>query len=112
MISGGRLLVMCLLAGLSLTINADSIPESRQQELQNLLQQDCGSCHGLTRKGGLGPSLLPEALAEYSDDFLLQTILNGRKGTAMPPWKSFMTETEGHWLIQQLRQGPDVLITH
>ncbi|MBY0432057.1 MAG: cytochrome C oxidase Cbb3, partial [Rhodospirillales bacterium] len=34
---------------------------ARQAALFNLLAQDCGSCHGLTMKGGLGPALLPEA---------------------------------------------------
>lgn len=74
----------------------------RQQELQNMLKHDCGSCHGLTLKGGLGPSLLPDALKHKTDDFLVQTIREGRKGTAMPPWKPFMTEQEALWLVQKL----------
>lgn len=74
----------------------------RQQELQNMLKHDCGSCHGLTLKGGLGPSLLPDALKHKTDDFLVQTIREGRKGTAMPPWKPFMTEQETLWLVQKL----------
>lgn len=75
----------------------------RQTELRNLLKRDCGACHGLTLKGGMGPALLPEALAGKSDDFLAETILNGRKGTAMPPWKTFMTRDEAFWLIGVLR---------
>jgi len=74
----------------------------RQQELQNMLEHDCGSCHGLTLKGGLGPSLLPNALANKSDQFLVHTILEGRKGTAMPPWKPFITEHEALWMVQKL----------
>jgi cytochrome c55X len=107
-----RWVIISLLSGVSYATCADTISEARQQALMNLLQQDCGSCHGLTRQGGLGPSLLPDALAGYDDDFLLQTILDGRSGTAMPPWKLFITEPEGRWLIQQLRQGPDSSITH
>ena len=77
----------------------------RQQQLQNMLKHDCGSCHGLTLKGGLGPSLLPDALKNKTDDFLVQTIQEGRKGTAMPPWKPFMTEQETLWLVRtQLKQ--------
>ncbi|HAF55336.1 MAG TPA: cytochrome C55X NirC, partial [Thauera sp.] len=29
----------------------------RARELIHIVRQDCGSCHGLTLKGGLGPAL-------------------------------------------------------
>ena len=77
-------------------------PQDRQQELRNLLKHDCGSCHGLTLKGGLGPSLLAKDLIKQSDDYLITTIQNGRKGTAMPPWKPFISEPETRWLVQKL----------
>ncbi len=63
----------------------------RQQVLLNMLKHDCGSCHGLPPKGGLGPSLMPDILAGKSDVLLLDAIQNGRPGTAMPPWKPFLT---------------------
>ena len=86
----------------SSTAIANDPSSQRQKELQNMLKHDCGSCHGLTLKGGLGPSLLPNALKNKTDDFLVQTIQEGRKGTAMPPWKPFMTEQETLWLVQKL----------
>ncbi|MFI3155913.1 MAG: cytochrome c [Methylococcaceae bacterium] len=76
----------------------------RQTTLRNLLNHDCGACHGLTLKGGLGPSLLPEALAGKADDLLISTILEGRKGTAMPPWQPFMNRGEAAWLVGILRK--------
>ena len=85
---------------------AGGIPAERQAALLNLLQQDCGSCHGLARKGGLGPPLLPENLAGKSDASLTDTILNGRSGTAMPPWRSFFSPEEAAWLVRQLRKNP------
>ncbi len=86
----------------STSVMAKEPSEQRQQEIQNMLKHDCGSCHGLTLKGGLGPSLLAEALTNKTDAFLVQTIREGRKGTAMPPWKPFMTEQETLWLVQNL----------
>jgi len=87
---------------------AQNPPQDRQKELRNMLKHDCGSCHGLTLKGGLGPSLLAKDLANKPDDYLLDTIQNGRKGTAMPPWKPFITEQETRWFIQTLlRQQHD-----
>jgi cytochrome c55X len=84
------------------TAIANDPSPQRQQELQNMINHDCGSCHGLTLKGGVGPSLLPDALKNKTDEFLVQTILEGRKGTAMPPWKPFMTEQETLWLVKKL----------
>jgi cytochrome c55X len=76
---------------------------SRQMELRNLLKNDCGACHGLTLQGGMGPALLPEKLAGKSDELLVTTILEGRKGTAMPPWKPFMNRDEVVWLLGVLQ---------
>lgn len=69
-----------------------------------MLKHDCGSCHGLPPKGGLGPSLMPDALAGKSDQLLLDAIQNGRAGTAMPPWRQFLTIDDSRWLIRRLRQ--------
>lgn len=77
---------------------------TRQAELLSLLKQDCGACHGMTLKGGLGPPLLPEVLKDKPLDFLVRTILDGRPGTPMPPWRPFMSEDEARWLVQVLKQ--------
>ncbi|MDD2761377.1 MAG: cytochrome c, partial [Methylomonas sp.] len=67
---------------------ADQPSPQRQQELLNMLKHDCGSCHGLPPKGGLRPSLMPDALAGKSDQLLLDALQKGRAGTAMPPWRT------------------------
>lgn len=90
-----------LLGATTLTV-AGEIPVERQQALLNLLKQDCGSCHGMTLKGGLGPSLLPEALAGKSRTLLAETIRKGRPDKAMPPWGDFISPDETDWLVQQL----------
>ncbi len=78
----------------------------RQQALLDLLHQDCGSCHGMTLQGGLGPALLSSALAGKSEAMLAGTILNGRPGTAMPPWSRFLSREEADWLVTQLKYNP------
>ena len=77
----------------------------RQAELRHLLVQDCGSCHGLRFKGGLGPALLPKNLEGKSSDFIVSTILEGRSGTAMPGWKAMLNKEDAHWIAQQLLEG-------
>ena len=78
---------------------------ARQQELRHLLHQDCGSCHGLTLKGGLGPPLVQDSLAGKPAAFLRQTILDGRPGTAMPPWRPLLSEADVTWLVDRLLDG-------
>ncbi|WP_442498626.1 c-type cytochrome [Methylobacter sp. sgz302048] len=93
---------LLLLIWVSGTALAGEPSTDRQNALRNMLKHDCGACHGLTLKGGLGPALLPEALAGKSDDFLADTILNGRQGTAMPPWQQFINRDEALWLVKVL----------
>jgi len=80
------------------------ITEARKHELQHLIKHDCGSCHGMTLKGGLGPSLLPESLKEKPDELLFITISEGRPGTPMPPWKPLLSEDDVNWIIKYLRK--------
>jgi cytochrome c55X len=83
---------------------ADPVP-ARRAELVELVRQDCGSCHGLTLKGGLGPSLEPAAMAGKDAAQLELVILHGRRGTPMPPWRGFLTESEARWIVEALKQG-------
>ena len=84
---------------------SDVIPQQRREEIFYILKHDCGSCHGMTLKGGLGPSLKPDSINKMSTEQIVATIIYGRPGTPMPPWKPFFTEKETHWLAQQLQQG-------
>lgn len=95
----------CLLLLLAPRLVSAEIPADRQTELLYLLKQDCGSCHGLTLKGGLGPALLPDALRGKPKELLVMTIMEGRSGTAMPPWKAMLTQAEAEWITRQLQQG-------
>ena len=78
---------------------------ARRAALVDMVRQDCGSCHGLTLKGGLGPPLLPAALVDKDAEQLSFVILNGRPGTAMPPWRPFLSEAEAQWIVEMLRTG-------
>jgi len=83
----------------------ESLTAERKKALTHIVKQDCGSCHGMTLKGGLGPALLPENLEGKTVPFLQYTILHGRTSTAMPPWKSLLTEKEALWIAEQLKEG-------
>ncbi len=81
------------------------VDSARQSELLYFVKHDCGSCHGMTLKGGLGPALLPQTLSAQPKSYLVNTILEGRKNTAMPPWKSMLSVADASWIAEQLQQG-------
>lgn len=83
----------------------DTLPASEQLRLKRLLVQDCGSCHGLRMTGGLGPALTPARLRPLPRESLVATVLQGRPGTAMPPWQGLLNTQEAAWLIDQLLKG-------
>ena len=86
-------------------ILATEISNDRQQELLHLIQHDCGSCHGMTLKGGLGSPLTTEKLRDKSHESLSSIIMNGVEGTPMPPWKEILNEQEIAWMVKQLKIG-------
>lgn len=78
---------------------------SSEEALANFVIQDCGSCHGLTMRGGLGPPLRPDDLALLPEAAIAAIIREGVPGTAMPPWKALLTDDEIDWISQQLKSG-------
>ena len=97
---------LAVMAGQAGAPSASGAPDAaRQREIVRLLRQDCGSCHGMRLTGGLGPPLTPQALRDKPSDSLVATIVGGRAGTAMPPWRPFLSEAEAVWLVARLREG-------
>ncbi len=97
-----KLLVLILLAG------SPAFGDSTEVDapaLARLVKQDCGSCHGLTLKGGLGPDIRPESISQYGTATLSSVILDGIPGTAMPPWRPLLTEAEVDWIVAYLLSG-------
>jgi len=87
------------------TAGEDSLTPARKSELIHLLKNDCGSCHGITLKGSLGPSLLPQDLAKRSAGALRATILDGVPGTPMPAWRGQFSEADVTFLVGLLQHG-------
>ncbi|MCB1758184.1 MAG: cytochrome c [Gammaproteobacteria bacterium] len=94
-----------MLATVPTVATAMEIAPHRQAELIYLLRHDCGSCHGMRLEGGLGPALMPERLSDWNSEQLALTILYGRPGTPMPPWRPFLTDKEAYWLAARLKAG-------
>jgi len=104
-----RLIIFFMLSNVSALNHAcaEELSNERQTELTDLLLQDCGSCHGMTLKGSLGPAITSEALANKSKEEIFLTISNGLPGTPMSPWKNILSEADIHWLVSTLKNGVD-----
>lgn len=98
----GACRVVAGIAACLVLAGAAPIPAERAAALEHIVLQDCGSCHGLTRKGGLGSPLTPEALADRDPEGLALIILDGVPGTAMPPWRPLISEADAAWIAEYL----------
>lgn len=96
---------LAIAALLLIATPATAAEPERVDALTTMLVQDCGSCHGLTMKGGLGTPLTPEVLEGRDADALVDTILDGRPGTAMPPWGPLLSRDEARWMVDRLKEG-------
>lgn len=92
-----------LLILLALPATAEAPTPARQAELEHMVIQDCGSCHGLKLTGGLGRPLTREALAAAEPEGLATIILDGIPGTAMPPWRPLLSEADALWIATYLK---------
>lgn len=93
--------IIALAAAPALTLSAE--PDG--PALERLVRQDCGSCHGMTLKGGLGPDIRPEAMSHFNADALKSIILDGVPGTPMPPWRPLLSDAEADWIAGYLLTG-------
>lgn len=98
------LVAMALLLASGAALSAQPVTPDRAEDLERLVRQDCGSCHGLHLTGGLGTAITPEALAGRDPVALADLILHGVPDTAMPPWQPLLTETEARWIADYLLQ--------
>jgi cytochrome c55X len=101
-------LVLLFLAQAGLSLAGSVGPEvgpERARELERLVRQDCGGCHGYTLAGGLGTDIRPEALAGHSRESLVSLILDGIPGTPMPPWRPLLTPADAEWIAEYLLEA-------
>jgi len=93
------------LLSLAFVLAAQPARAQDSKRLEHMVNQDCGSCHGLTMKGGLGLPLTPEALEGKPAEVLAEIILDGVPGTAMPRWRPLLSEDEALWMANYLKRG-------
>ncbi|HHH43098.1 MAG TPA: c-type cytochrome [Gammaproteobacteria bacterium] len=79
-----------------------------------LYRQNCAVCHGVDGDGGVGiPLNLPDFLAVASDDYLRNTLRDGRPGRVMPAFAN-LSDAEVEAIIGYIRSwsGQDAPVYH
>ena len=84
-----------------------TVSEGRARALERLVRQDCGSCHGMTLKGGLGPDIRAERFAGVPVEVIAKVILDGIPGTPMPPWRPLLSNEDATWIAHYLSGGTE-----
>jgi mono/diheme cytochrome c family protein len=82
------------------------VASAKNIELGRASYGTCMGCHNIDATGriGIGPRIASESyLAAASDDFLIQTIRDGRPGTTMVPWGAVFGEAEIEGVVAYLR---------
>lgn len=97
--------LLAIAAFLAIALVGQPVHADDNRELVRLVREDCGSCHGMTLQGGLGSPLTREALRDIPRENLVATILYGRPGTAMPPWKTLLSQAQAEWIAARLHEG-------
>lgn len=83
----------------------EKVSAARARVLARLVRHDCGSCHGMTLRGGLGPPLTPAALRGRPAAALAAVIAHGRGERAMPGWAPILRAHEVEWIAEGLLDG-------
>lgn len=87
------------------SVPSSACADADRAKLAYLVKQDCGSCHGLTLKGGLGRPLTKEALVHFPVETVRDIILDGLPGTPMPPWRPLLSEEQAGVIAEMLKRG-------
>lgn len=84
---------------------AADIDPDRREDLMEIVDNTCVTCHGVHLVGGVGPALTPDALAGRDTGELADTIVNGSPGTPMPAFTGMIDGREARWLVERLKEG-------
>ncbi|HFQ61655.1 MAG TPA: nitrite reductase [Epsilonproteobacteria bacterium] len=94
-----RLIGLVAVTSLAATM---AIAGTSKMDFAKVFEKECQGCHGPIHQGGVGSDLRPAVLKKKSREFMAETILNGRKNTAMPAWKEKFNKDDASGMIDWL----------
>jgi len=94
-----RLIGLAAITSLAATM---AMAGTSKMDFAKVYEKECQGCHGPIHQGGVGSDLRPAVLKKKSREFLAETIMNGRKNTAMPAWNASFSKDDAAGMIDWL----------
>ena len=88
-----------ILAAASSSLFADT----SNMDVEKMFEKECQGCHGPNHEGGVGSDLRPSQITKKNSYVLAEAILNGRAGTAMPPFANKMNKGDADKMVDYLQ---------
>ncbi|MDD4854621.1 MAG: cytochrome D1 domain-containing protein [Sulfuricurvum sp.] len=73
-----------------------------KMDVAKMFEKECQGCHGPNHEGGVGSSLDPKVISKKNAYLLVDTIMGGRAGTAMPSFKDKMNKDDADKMVDYL----------
>lgn len=73
-----------------------------KMDVAKMFEKECQGCHGPNHEGGVGSSLDPKVISKKNAYSLVDTLLGGRAGTAMPAFKDKMNKDDADKMVDYL----------
>jgi nitrite reductase (NO-forming)/hydroxylamine reductase len=79
------------------------VANTSNMDVEKVFEKECQGCHGPNHEGGVGADLRPNIIAKKNAYELAEVILNGRPGTAMPPFKEKFSKADADKMVDYLQ---------
>lgn len=84
-------------------VSTGLIAGTSNMDVEKAFERECQGCHGPDHQGGVGSDLRPDVVGKKNAYMLAETILNGRAGTAMPPFKEKFNKADADKMVDYLQ---------
>ncbi len=84
-------------------VSTGLVAGTSNMDVEKVFEKECQGCHGPNHEGGVGSDLRPKVISKKNAYVLAETILNGRSGTAMPPFKEKFSKADADKMVDWLQ---------
>lgn len=84
-------------------VGSSLVADTSNMDVEAVFEKECQGCHGPNHEGGVGSDLRPNVIAKKNSQDLATVVLNGRAGTAMPPFKDKFSKADADKMVDYLQ---------
>ncbi|WP_373035630.1 cytochrome D1 domain-containing protein [Sulfurimonas sp.] len=84
-------------------VSSGLLADTSKMDVEKVFEKECQGCHGPNHEGGVGSDLRPKVIGKKNAYELADVVLNGRAGTAMPPFKNKFSKSDADAMVDYLQ---------